>query len=193
MFPDEPAADVNNWRANINSVVGGVCHQHPHCDQGRVGTYQDLDIFPFGALHGFGVNPFSLWILPPGLEYGFMHTFAADQIVFIRGECVHAGVPSPVPRGHYEFFPLLSAGWTRRNPYWTRPSTADTTFPWQQPTFPFAYPDVGTPSEQGTMAVSYPVSVTEALMLPLKGETRPIPKQQRHAMKKRISAQLLNY
>ncbi len=94
-----------------------VCHQHPHCDQGRVGTYQDLDIFPFDALHGFGVNPFSLWILPPGLEYGFMHTFAADQIVFIRGDCVYAGVPSPVPRGHYEFFPLLSAGWTRRNPY----------------------------------------------------------------------------
>jgi hypothetical protein len=193
MFGDLPAGDVNNWNANINVIVGGICHQHPHCDHGRVGTYQDLEVFPFGALHGFGVSPFSLWILPPGLEYGFMHNFEADQIVFIRGDCVHAGVPSAVPRGHYEFFPLLSAGWTRRNPFWTRSSTADTTFAWQNPSNPFAYPDVGTPSDHGTMSVVYPVSVTDALMLPLKGEIHPIPKKQRHAMKKRMSAQLLNY
>jgi hypothetical protein len=110
MYGDSPAGDVNNWNANLNSIVGGVCHQHPHCDHGRVGTYQDLGIYPFGALHGYGLTPFSLWILPPGVEYGFMHTFAADQIVFLRGDCVHAGVPSPVPRCHYEFFPRLSAG-----------------------------------------------------------------------------------
>ncbi len=120
-------------------------------------------------------------------------TFGADQIVFIRGDCVHEAVSSPVPRGHYEFPPLLSAGWTRRNPFWTRSSTADTTFEWQNPSNPFAYPDVGTPSDQGTMAVSYPVSVTDALMLPLKGKTHPVPKKQRLAMKKRMSAQLLNY
>ena len=102
----------------------------------------------------------------------------------MRGDFVHAGVPSPIPRGHMEFFPLFSAGWTRRNPYWTRPSAGDETFPWQQPSIPFAYPDVGTPDEQGLMAVSYPVSVTEALMLPVKGETHPIPKKQRLLMKK---------
>ena len=193
MFGDSPAGDVDNWNANLNSIVGGVCHQHPHCDHGRVGTYQDLEIFPFGALHGYGLTPFSLWILPPGLEYGFMHTFASDQIVFLRGDCVHAGVPSPVPRCHYEFFPLLSAGWSRRNPFWTRPATTDTTFAWQTPSHPFAYPDVGTPSDLGTMSVSYPVSVTDALMLPLKGEIHPVPKKQRGATKKRMSAQLVNY
>ena len=193
MFGDDDAGDVQNWLANINSIVGGVCHQHPHCDQGRVGTYQDLPVFPFVSLHGFGVYPFSLWILPQGVEYGFMHTFAADQIVFLRGDCVHAGVPSPTPRGHMEFFPLMTAGWARRNPYWTRPGYADVTFPWQHTTIPFAYPDVGTPNDQGVMAVSYPVSVTEALMHACKGETHTVPKKQRGIMKRRMSAQLVNH
>ncbi len=129
MYGDDLAGDAQNWISNINSIVGGVCHQHPHCDQGRVGTYQDLPVFPFVALHSFDVNQFSLWILPQGVEYGSMHTFAADQIVFMRGDFVHA----PTSRGHMEFSPLLSAGWTRRNPYWTIPSAGDKTFPWQQP------------------------------------------------------------
>jgi hypothetical protein len=94
MFPDEDASDPNVWQLNFNSIVGGVCHQHPHCDASRVGTYQGLSIFPFVALHGFGIHPFSLWVLPQGFEYGFMHTFRADQIVFMRGDFVHAGMPS---------------------------------------------------------------------------------------------------
>jgi hypothetical protein len=46
-------------------------------------------------------------------KYGFLHAFAPDQIVFLRGDFVHAGVPSAVPRGHMKFFPLPEAGWTR--------------------------------------------------------------------------------
>ncbi len=34
-----PAADVSNWVAEHNIVVGGVDHQHPHCDQGKAGSY----------------------------------------------------------------------------------------------------------------------------------------------------------
>jgi hypothetical protein len=192
MFPGETAGDPNAWELNFNSIVGGVCHQHPHCDAGRVGTYQGLPIFPFVALHGFGIHPFSVWILPPGFEYGFMHTFQADQILFMRGDFVHAGVPSPIPRGHMAFYPLHGAGWERRNPFWLR-TGVDTTFAWQTPTFPFAYPDVGTPNDQGVMAVRYPVAMTDALQIPLKDDTVRVPKKSRLAMKKRMSAQLLNY
>lgn len=192
MFKDEEAGDPNAWQLNFNSIVGGVCHQHPHCDAGRVGTYHGLSIFPFVALHGFGIHPFSVWVLPPGFEYGFMHTFRADQILFMRGDFVHAGVPSTIPRGHMEFYPLHAGGWERRFPFWLRGAT-DSTFPWQTPSFPFAYPDVGTPNELGHMALCYPVATTEALQLPLRNETPCVPKKTRIAMKKRMSAQLLNY
>ena len=110
MFEGEVAGDPENWMLHFNSIVGGVCHQHLHCDSGRVGMYQDLPIFPFVALHGFGLHTFSLWLLPQGLEYGFMNEFNADQILFMRGDFVHAGVPSALPRGHMEFFPLSAAG-----------------------------------------------------------------------------------
>jgi hypothetical protein len=48
MFPGEDAGDPSVWQLNFNSIVGGVCHQHPHCDAGRVGTYQRLSIFLCG-------------------------------------------------------------------------------------------------------------------------------------------------
>jgi hypothetical protein len=51
----------------------------------------------------------------------------------------------------------------------------------------------GTPNEQGSMAINYPVSTTEALQLPLKNEASTVPKKVRLAMKKRMSAQLLEY
>ncbi len=129
-----------------------------------------------------------------GVEYGFMHTFAADQIVFLRGVVSMLGCRHQYHAVTMNFFHFSQlAGWDRRNPFWTRPSTTDTTFAWQSTSNPFAFPDVGTPSDLGNMSVSYPVSVTEALMLPLKGEIHPVPKKQRGAMKKRISAQLVNY
>jgi hypothetical protein len=80
----------------------------------------------------------------------------------------------------------------RRNPFWLRPA-ADTTFAGQNPTFPFAYPHVWKPNEQGSMVVNCPVSMTEALQLPLKNEASTIPKKVRLAMKKRMSAQLIGY
>jgi hypothetical protein len=76
-----------------------------------------------------------------------------------------------------EFYPLHAAGWERRNHFWIRPG-ADTTFAWQTPTFPFAYPDVVTPNEQGVMAVSYPVASTDALQIPLKHDKVSVPTQE---------------
>ncbi len=90
------------------------------------------------------------------------------------------------------FYPLHGAGWERRNPFSLR-TGADTTFAWQTSKFPFAYPDVGTPNDQGVMAVSYPVATTDALQIPLEDDTVRVPKKSRLAMKKRMSAQLLNY
>jgi hypothetical protein len=190
MFADEAAGDPNNWIMKNNSIVGGTNYQHPHCDSGRAGRYQNLEMFPFVTLHGFGTYPFALWILPEGYEYGFLHTFDADDILFMRGDMVHAGVPSPLPRGHMEFYPLQAAGWLRRNPYWVKAGDKDTTFPWQLPTFPFGYPDVGTPDEKGFQIISYPVHVTQALQLPLKNDPVIVDKKVRLATKKRCAAQL---
>jgi hypothetical protein len=33
-----PAADPTNWVTQQNVVVGAQDHQHPHCDQGKVGV-----------------------------------------------------------------------------------------------------------------------------------------------------------
>jgi hypothetical protein len=118
MFPnEEPAGDPDNWKMDFNSIMGGQGYQHPHSDHGRAGTYKHLKLFSFVGLHGFGLNPFLLWLLPPNSEYGFLHTFEPHQIVFLRGDQTHAGIPSPVPRGHMEFFPLPQAGYERQNPY----------------------------------------------------------------------------
>ncbi len=99
----------------MTTVVGGENHQHPHSDQGVVESFNGLTIFPFVCLHGFGVDEFTLWLLPDPMEtkYGFLHTFRPDQIVFLRGDFVHAGVPSPIPRGHFAFYPSVAAGWSR--------------------------------------------------------------------------------
>ena len=188
MFADEPASDPEHWITKQTSVVGGTHYQHPHCDSGRAGRYQNLSVFPFVNLHGFGEHSFSLWILPE--EYGFLHTFRPDQILFMRGDFVHAGVPSPLPRGHMAFYPLPPAGWVRRSAFWTKPDWKDTSFPWQQPTFPFGYPDVGTPDEKGNQIVSYPVQVTQALQLALPSDTVVISKHLRMVMKKRFAGQL---
>ena len=109
LFPHNPeAGDPKNWNMDFNSIMGGQGYQHPHSDHARSGTYKSLKLFPFVGLHGFNLEPFSLWLLPPNSDYGFMHTFEPHQILFMRGDQVHAGVPSPTPRGHMEFFPLLA-------------------------------------------------------------------------------------
>jgi hypothetical protein len=136
MFEGGGAGNSANWKLNWNTLIGGTNYQHPHTDTGRVGTYSSLDVFPFVALHGFGLDPFSLWLLPEpfDLRYGFLHTFEAHQLLLMRGDFVHAGVPSPIPRGHMEFFPLHGAGWTRRPAYWARKGYQQVAFPWQHPT-----------------------------------------------------------
>jgi hypothetical protein len=190
MFVDGEAGNPSNWIMKNNSIVGGTNYQHPHCDSGRAGRYQNLQMFPFVTLHGFGTYPFALWILPEGYEYGFLHTFDADDILFLRGDMIHAGVPSLQPRGHMEFYPLHAAGWLRRNPFWAKTGDKNTTFPWQLPTFPFGYPEIGTPDEKGTQIISYPVHLTQALQIPLPNDPVVVPKKVRLAAKKRCAAQL---
>jgi hypothetical protein len=195
MFEGGIAGNSANWKLNWNTLIGGTNYQHPHTDTGRVGTYNNLDVFPFVALHGFGIDPFSLWLLPEPFElrYGFLHTFEAHQMVLMRGDFVHAGVPSPIPRGHMEFFPLHGAGWTRRPAYWARKNYQQVAFPWQHPTFPFGYPDVGSANENGLQLMTYPVDVTRNLQHPLKNEEMTDAQKQKKKMKKRMTAQLESY
>jgi hypothetical protein len=109
------AGNSANWKMAMTTIVGGVNRQHPHSDFGLPESFSKQKVFPFLTLHGFGIDSFQLWLLPDAMntKYGFLHAFAPDQIVFLRGDFVHAGVPSAVPRGHMKFFPLPEAGWTR--------------------------------------------------------------------------------
>ncbi len=52
MFGNDAASDPSNWIMKNNSIVGGTNYQHPHCDSGRAGRYQNLEMFPFVTLHG---------------------------------------------------------------------------------------------------------------------------------------------
>jgi hypothetical protein len=91
MFPnDERAGDPDNWKLDFNSIVGGQGYQHPHSDIGKASTFRHLDVFPFVALHGFALDPFAVWLLPPYAEYGFLHTFEPHQMLFMNGDQVHA-------------------------------------------------------------------------------------------------------
>jgi hypothetical protein len=67
-------ADPRNWLIAHNVVVGGQDHQHPHCDLGKVGSFATEDVFPFVAVHGFGVNEFQMWLLSmkKKRDYGFL-------------------------------------------------------------------------------------------------------------------------
>jgi hypothetical protein len=95
-------------------------------------------------------------------------------MLFMNGDQVHAGVPSPVPRGHMEFPPLPAAGYQRRHPFWARVGYYQTTFAYQDPyRFPFGYPDIGTPNEKGEQIITYPTEVTRCLQLPLDKTVKP--------------------
>ena len=195
------AGITEHWKLNWNVLVGGVNHQHPHTDTAsRASSYEGLDVFPFVAIHGFNLDAFSLWILPDPLHcmYGFMHTFERHQILFMRGDMVHAGVPSRVPRGHMEFFPTPHAGWVKRSAYWMRKDYKQTAFPWQHPTYPFGYPNVGLPNDQGKQLMSYPPDIThylqhkhkEAMVAP---EMRAGERQKKKKIKQAMLAQLGTY
>ena len=183
-----PAAEPRNWVVEQNIVVGGVDHQHPHCDQGKAGSYQNDVIFPFVAVHGFGVNEFQMWILPQKLkrEYGFLYNFPQNAILFMRGDFIHAGACLQAARGHIHFFPDPAAGWDDDNPYWSKGRFEA----WikDPPSYitqdlrntPFAFPTFSKRNQVGNQVITYPASLTADLITPIK-RTKPLKKRKRQA------------
>ena len=171
LFPSlSDSAKYSNWKATQTILKGGTNIQHPHCDNGIVNTYAALDVFPFVCLHAFGVSEFKVWLLPNPLarSYGFEHTFAPKNMLIMRGDFVHAGGPGTSPRGHFEFFPRETAGWARKRSFWNqRGNNIVPTFLWQHPTYPFGFPNVADPDEQGWVVITYPPSMTRLLRIPM--------------------------
>ena len=62
--PGLDPANPDNWHMAQNVVWGGTGHQHPHCDQGKAGSFNTEQIFPFVCIHGFGLHEFVMWLLP---------------------------------------------------------------------------------------------------------------------------------
>jgi hypothetical protein len=168
------AADPHNWNMTQNIVLGGVNHQHPHCDQAKAGAFLNEPIFPFVAIHGFGVHDFEVWLLPAKKkqrEYGFLAHLDKKSILFMRGDFVHAGSILQQSRSHLEFFPLQSAGWPHQNPYWGTQARYEK---WkkEQNTFllpdlrsyPFAYPTFSEQDPEGYQVVTYPPERTAQLV-----------------------------
>jgi hypothetical protein len=199
------AGDAANWKMGYTSIVNGSGYQHPHSDAGRPNSYKGMKIFPFVTIHGFGVDAFTMWLWPEPYsnanKYGFLHTFEAHQMLLMRGDFVHAGVPSSVPRGHMKFFPTAEAGWNQENSYWHRKGWESVSFLWQGSHPPFGYPHVGTPDLSGKQVVTYPVAYTKLLRFPFTLEecaVMGIPfeeqleedKSKRAALKKKVVAQL---
>ncbi len=91
-------ADPHNWNMTQNIVFGGVNHQHPHCDQAKAGAFLNEPIFPFVAIHGFGVHDFEVWLLPAKKkqrEYGFLAKLDKKiHSIHARRLCT-CGKPSP--------------------------------------------------------------------------------------------------
>jgi hypothetical protein len=181
IFPNREYAKKSplNWIKSMTNIVGGTEHQHAHADQGRPQSFRDQTTFPFVATHGFGRYTFDLWILPNGtndIKYGYLQTFSATSLVLLRGDFVHAGGVSQDPRCHMSFYPLPEAGLVHdhANHYWledvdTAPEARrfGTSFLWQGPHFPFAYPfATQKPNSVGQMrtVLSYPPEVTAFLL-----------------------------
>ena len=164
------AGKATNWKIGYTSLINGTGYQHPHSDAGRPDSYKGLKIFPFVTLHGFGIDEFSVWLFPDPYsnsnKCGFLHTFKPNQMLFMRGDFVHAGVPCAVPRGHMKFYPSAEAGWTHESSFWHRKQAELVTFLWQGHYPPFGYPCIGTPDLSGKQIVSYPVSYTKLLRYP---------------------------
>ena len=172
MFPaGSPRGTFSNWTAAHNTLKGGEGFQHAHSDQGRYDEFMYMDLFPFVALHAFGVEQFQLWVLPQPEKrtYGFLHTFDPLNMVFMRGDFVHAGCVGTHPRGHMEFFPRPEAGWTRPKSWWNRKLTGrPPTFLFQKPSFPFGFPMASSPDPfSGDVSLTYPAQLTKRLLVPL--------------------------
>jgi hypothetical protein len=171
LFPRKSkAGQFENWIANANMIKGGVGYQHPHSDQGRCDEFNHLDIFPFSILHAFGQKPFDLWVLPQPDKrtYGFLHTFEQENMVFLRGDFVHAGGVGVSTRGFMDFYPRPEAGWFRSNSWWNHKLKGNLpTFLFQQSSFPFGYPCPSEANKDGDIVITYPPDLTTRLALPL--------------------------
>ncbi len=86
-----PAADPRLPKMSLSAVK--ITNAHPHCDQGVPGCFASETIFSFVAIHGFGLSDFQMWILPikKRRDYGFLYQFPKTAILFLRGDCPHAG------------------------------------------------------------------------------------------------------
>jgi hypothetical protein len=171
--PGYDPANPDNWHMAQNVVWGGTGHQHPHCDQGKAGSFNTEQIFPFVCIHGFALHEFVMWLLPAQKrrDYGFPFRFPKNAMLFMRGDLIHAGAYSQLTRAHLEFWPKAAAGWTRsRNPYW---ATQESFAIWQAKkvvfllpdlrTFPFAFGEFSEEDDNGYQNVTYPVEYTEEL------------------------------
>jgi hypothetical protein len=140
-------------------------------NEGRYDEFNNLDMFPFVCIHAFGSESFQLWVLPQPDKrtYGFLHTFAPSNMVFMRGDFVHAGAVGTHPRGHMEFFPRVDAGWNRKKSWWNFKSQGPLpTYLFQRPTFPFGFPTASAPDPiTGDIFLTYPPALTKSLCVPL--------------------------
>ncbi len=170
LFPKgSDAGTYTNWKAQQTILKGGTNIQHPHSDNAIVGSYEKLDVFPFVCIHGFGVEEFTLWLLPNPFTraYGFEHRFKAKNMLLMRGDFVHAGGPGRNPRAHMEFFPRESAGWNRKRSFWMQKNVkVQPTFLWQKPTYPFGFPSAAEPDHDGDIVITYPPQLTKNLLKP---------------------------
>ncbi len=98
----------SSWLKKMTNLVGGTEYQHAHSDQERANAFSQKTTYPFVAMHGFGVNSFEMWLLPQNLKHGFLHKFKPRSLLLMRGDFVHAGGTSKLPRCHMDFsrYPL---------------------------------------------------------------------------------------
>jgi hypothetical protein len=174
------AAEPTFWHTEHNIVVGGQDHQHPHCDQGKIGSFANESVFPFVVTHGFGINEFQMWLLPNKhkRDYGFLYQFPKTAILFMRGDFMHAGPCKQEARSHSLYFPLTEAGWDAEYPYWG----ADSIEAWMKDPAvylhndygcpPFAWPKFSKRTPSGDETITYPADLTLDL-IPAKKRTKP--------------------
>ncbi len=180
-----PAADPSNWASEHNVVVGGVEYQHPHADLAKPGSFTNDYVFPFVAVHGFGVNEFQMWLLPckHKREHGYLFKFPKTAILFMRGDFVHAGACAQECRAHIEMYPQSAAGWDEENPYWDTEKMDH----WQKNKIsflipdlrcrPFGYPLMSKKTPAGDQTVTYPPQLTSDLIVP-KQRPKPLKKKE---------------
>ena len=180
---EEDLKKPDNWITSMQNLVGGKEYQHAHADQGRPQSFRDQTIFPFVAQHGFGRYPFQLWLLPNAtndIKYGFLKTFSARALVLMRGDFVHAGGVLTDPRCHMSFYPRPAAGlvhghedhyWLEENDDHEEGRKFVTSFLWQGPHFPFAYPFASylkNTNDRVRTVLSYPPKITADILMKAK-------------------------